>query len=113
MTYYFTRSFVLTKHEKSHVIREEMSGITENPIDIEFVDSDNVEVQEVDFEDEESVKQATDLLLQKELGEEVIEGEVEQEIVQDDHDFKVIEAHDIVSMQEGDVVETVEQVEEV
>lgn len=90
-----------------------MSGITENPIDIEFVDSDNVEVQEVDFEDEESVKQATDLLLQKELGEEVIEGEVEQEIVQDDHDFKVIEAHDIVSMQEGDVVETVEQVEEV
>ena len=109
----FNRSFVLTKHEKSHVIREEMSGITENPIDIEFVDSDNVEVQEVDFEDEESVKQATDLLLQKELGEEVIEGEVEQEIVQDDHDFKVIEAHDIVSMQEGDVVETVEQVEEV
>jgi len=109
----FSRSFVLTKHEKSHVIREEMSGITENPIDIEFVDSDNVEVQEVDFEDEESVKQATDLLLQKELGEEVIEGEVEQEIVQDDHDFKVIEAHDIVSMQEGDVVETVEQVEEV
>ena len=109
----FNRSFVLTKHEKSHVIREEMSGITENPIDIEFVDSDNVEVQEVDFEDEESVKQATDLLLQKELGEEVIEGEVEQEIVQDDHDFKDIEAHDIVSMQEGDVVETVEQVEEV
>ena len=72
-----------------------------------------MEVQKVDFEDKETAQQATDLLLQMKLGEEVIEGEVEQEIVQDDHDFKVIEAHDIVSMQEGDVVETVEQVEEV
>merc|ERR1719150_2938967 len=58
-------------------------NFTENPIDVEFVDTDNVEIQEVDFEDERSVKQATDLLLQKELGEEVIEGEVEQEIVQE------------------------------
>lgn len=37
------------------------------------------------------VKQATDMLLQKELGEEVIEGVVEQEIVQDEHDSQVIE----------------------
>ena len=61
-------------------------------------------VQEVDFEDEESVKQATDLLLQKELGEEVIEGEVEQEIIQDEHDFKVIEPQDIVSEEDASMV---------
>jgi len=107
----FSRSFVLTKHEKSHIVSQEMAQIPENPLDIEFVDSDHVEVQEVDFEDEESVKQATDLLLQKELGEEVIEGEVEQEIIQDEHDFKVIEPQDIVS--EEDASMHVEQVEEV
>ena len=61
------RSFVLTKHEKSHVIREELGN--ENSLDI--VDSDTVLVEEIDYEDEESVKQATDLLLQRELGEEV------------------------------------------
>ena len=81
-----------------------MAQIPENPLDIEFVDSDHVEVQEVDFEDEESVKQATDLLLQKELGEEVIEGEVEQEIIQDEHDFKVIEPQDIVSEEDASMV---------
>ena len=81
-----------------------MSQIPENPLDIEFVDSGHVEVQEVDFEDEESVKQATDLLLQKELGEEVIEGEVEQEIIQDEHDFKVIEPQDIVSEEDASMV---------
>ena len=63
----FSRSFVLTKHEKSHVIREELGS--ENSLDI--VDSDTVLVEEIDYEDEESVKQATDLLLQRELGEEV------------------------------------------
>jgi len=110
----FSRSFVLTKHEKSHIIREEMNdNFTENPIDVEFVDTDNVEIQEVDFEDEQSVKQATDLLLQKELGEEVIEGEVEQEIIQDEHDFKVIEPHDIVTTEVNDGSMQVEQVEEV
>ena len=84
-------------------------NLTENPIDVEFVDSDNVEIQEVDFEDEQSVKQATDLLLQNELSEEVIEGEVEQEIIQDEHDFKVIEPHDIVTAEE-DASMQVEQV---
>ena len=99
------RSFVLTKHEKSHIIREEMGNITdEQSIGIEFVDSDNIEVQEVDFEDEESVKQATDMLLQKELGEEVIEGVVEQEIVQDEHDFKVIEPQDMIQAEEASMV---------
>ena len=98
------RSFVLTKHEKSHIIREEMNEITEQSIGIEFVDSDNIEVQEVDFEDEDSVKQATDMLLQKELGEEVIEGVVEQEIVQDEHDFKVIEAQDMIQEEEASMV---------
>merc|ERR1740121_3171314 len=88
-----------------------MAQIPENPLDIEFVDSDHVEVQEVDFEDEESVKQATDLLLQKELGEEVIEGEVEQEIIQDEHDFKVIEPQDMIQAEEASM--HVEQVEEV
>jgi len=108
----FSRSFVLTKHEKSHIIREEMGNITdEQSIGIEFVDSDNIEVQEVDFEDEESVKQATDMLLQKELGEEVIEGVVEQEIVQDEHDFKVIEPQDMIQAEEASM--HVEQVEEV
>ena len=58
---------MLTKHEKSHVIREELGS--ENSLDI--VDSDTVLVEEIDYEDEESVKQATDLLLQGELGEEV------------------------------------------
>ena len=57
----------MTKHEKSHVIREELGS--ENSLDI--VDSDTVLVEEIDYEDEESVKQATDLLLQRELGEEV------------------------------------------
>jgi len=111
----FSRSFVLTKHEKSHIIREEMNAnhLNENPIDVEFVDTDNVEIQEVDFEDEQSVKQATDLLLQKELGEEVIEGEVEQEIIQDEHDFKVIEPHDIVTTEVDEANMQVEQVEEV
>ena len=82
-----------------------MGDITEEQsIGIEFVDSDNIEVQEVDFEDEESVKQATDMLLQKELGEEVIEGVVEQEIVQDEHDFKVIEPHDMIQAEEASMV---------
>ena len=124
----FLRSFVLTKHEKSHVIREEM-GTAERHIDIEYVDTDSVEVQEIDYQDEESVKQATDLLLQKELGEEIIEGEVEQEIIQDEQEFKVIEHADIVSVEEhgmvsmrgftglnntnGYVPQHVEQVEEV
>jgi len=106
----FSRSFVLTKHEKSHVVREEM-GTAERHIDIEYVDTDTVEVQEMDYQDEESVKQATDLLLQKELGEEIIEGEVEQEIIQDEQDFKVIDHHDIVSVEEHSM--HVEQVEEV
>jgi len=89
-----------------------MGNITdEQSIGIEFVDSDNIEVQEVDFEDEESVKQATDMLLQKELGEEVIEGVVEQEIVQDEHDFKVIEPQDMIQAEEASM--HVEQVEEV
>ena len=99
----FGRSFVLTKHEKSHVIREEM-GTAERHIDIEYVDTDSVEVQEIDYQDEESVKQATDLLLQKELGEEIIEGEVEQEIIQDEQEFKVIEHADIVSVEEHGMV---------
>ena len=100
----FLRSFVLTKHEKSHVIREEM-GTAERHIDIEYVDTDSVEVQEIDYHDEESVKQATDLLLQKELGEEIIEQvEVEQEIIQDEQEFKVIEHHDIVSVEEHGMV---------
>ena len=94
---------MLTKHEKSHVIREEM-GTAERHIDIEYVDTDSVEVQEIDYHDEESVKQATDLLLQKELGEEIIEGEVEQEIIQDEQEFKVIEHHDIVSVEEHGMV---------
>merc|ERR1739846_115382 len=88
-------------------IREEMGNITdEQSIGIEFVDSDNIEVQEVDFEDEESVKQATDMLLQKELGEEVIEG-----VVEDEHDFKVIEPQDMIQAEEASM--HVEQVEEV
>ena len=95
---------MLTKHEKSHVIREEM-GTAERHIDIEYVDTDSVEVQEIDYHDEESVKQATDLLLQKELGEEIIEQvEVEQEIIQDEQEFKVIEHHDIVSVEEHGMV---------
>ena len=93
---------MLTKHEKSHVIREEM-GTAERHIDIEYVDTDSVEVQEIDYQDEESVKQATDLLLQKELGGEIIEGEVEQEIIQD-QEFKVIDHHDIVSVEEHGMV---------
>jgi len=110
----FSRSFVLTKHEKSHVIREELG---ENSLDI--VDSDTVLVEEIDYEDEESVKQATDLLLQRELGEEVIqdnveyEQEYEQEIIQDEQDFKIIEHQDIVSMDENLVCEpAVEEVVE-
>merc|ERR1719369_2434521 len=105
----FSRSFVLTKHEKSHVIREELGN--ENSLDI--VDSDTVLVEEIDYEDEESVKQATDLLLQRELGEEVIQDNVEQEIIQDEQDFKIIEHQDIVSMDENLVCEpAVEEVVE-
>ena len=81
-------------------------GTAERHIDIEYVDTDSVEVQEIDYHDEESVKQATDLLLQKELGEEIIEGEVEQEIIQDEQEFKVIEHHDIVSVEEHGMVST-------
>merc|ERR1719320_1799636 len=47
----FSRSFVLTKHEKSHVIREELTS--ENNLDI-VVSSDTV-LEEIDYEDEESV----------------------------------------------------------
>jgi len=105
----FSRSFVLTKHEKSHVIREELGN--ENSLDI--VDSDTVLVEEIDYEDEESVKQATDLLLQRELGEEVIQDNVEQEIIQDEQDFKIIEHQDIVSMDDNLVCEpAVEEVVE-
>ena len=98
----------MNKHEKSHQMARETVTNT-NTIDLEFVDSDNVEVQEVDVEDFDSVKQATELLLRKEMGVDLVEGEVEQEIVQDEHDFKVIEHSDIVEQ----VVEHVEQVEEV
>jgi len=102
----FSRSFVLTKHEKSHVIREELGS--ENSLD-----NDTVLVEEIDYEDEESVKQATDLLLQSELGEEVIQDHVEQEIIQDEQDFKIIEHQDIVSMDENLVCEpAVEEVVE-
>ena len=77
-------------------------------------------VEEIDYEDEDSVKQATDLLLQKELtvaqevtrtrrsrrngrGTQVIspivqviqEHNVEQEIIQAEDDFKIIEHADI------------------
>ena len=52
----FSRSFVLAKHERSHVIREELGS--ESSFDI--VDSDNVLVEEIDYEDEESVKQAVE-----------------------------------------------------
>ena len=80
----FSRSFVLTKHEKSHVIREELSG--DSTLDI--VDSDSVLVEEIEYEEEDtvdSVKQATDLLLQRELGgEQIIQDNIEQEIIQDE-----------------------------
>jgi hypothetical protein len=77
----FSRSFVLAKHERSHVIREELGS--ESSLDI--VDSDNVLVEEIDYEDEESVKQ----------------------------DFKIIEHQDIVSMDENLVCEpAVEEVVE-
>jgi len=90
----FSRSFVLTKHEKSHVIREELTG--DNNLDI--VDSsDTVLVEEIDYGDEDSVKQATDLLLQKELASEQViqEHNVEQEIIQAEDEFKIIEHADI------------------
>lgn len=88
----FSRSFVLTKHEKSHVIREELTS--DNSLDIDT--SDTVLVEEIDYGDEDSVKQATDLLLQKELAQEVIqEHNVEQEIIQAEDDFKIIEHADI------------------
>ena len=98
------RSFVLNKHEKSHQLTTEVRE--SDPIEIEFADSDNVEVQTVEFEDVDSVRKATDLLLTKEMGAgEFIEGEVEQEIVQDEHDFKVIEATDIItSVEENNMV---------
>merc|ERR1712240_802252 len=57
---------------------------------------DTVLVEEIDYGDEDSVKQATDLLLQKELAQEVIqEHNVEQEIIQAEDDFKIIEHADI------------------
>ena len=95
---------MLNKHEKSHQLTTEVRET--DPIEIEFADSDNVEVQTVEFEDVDSVRKATDLLLTKEMGAgEFIEGEVEQEIVQDEHDFKVIEATDIItSVEENNMV---------
>ena len=81
---------------------------------------DQVLVEEIDYGDEDSVKQATDLLLQKELASEVgdykmslqinqncshcpilviqqviQEHNVEQEIIQAEDDFKIIEHADI------------------
>ena len=78
---------------------------------------DQVLVEEIDYGDEDSVKQATDLLLQKELASEVDllisskinfkhclilviqqviqEHNVEQEIIQAEDDFKIIEHADI------------------
>merc|ERR1711879_160648 len=46
--------------------------------------SDTVLVEEIDYGDEDSVKQATDLLLQKELASEQViqEHNVEQEVVE-------------------------------
>merc|ERR1711874_640274 len=54
-------------------------------------------VEEIDYGDEDSVKQATDLLLQKELvSEQVIqEHNVEQEIITAEDEFKIIEHADI------------------
>jgi len=100
----FSRSFVLTKHEKSHVIREELT--VDNGLDI--VDTtDTVLVEEIDYGDEDSVKQATDLLLQKELAQEVIqEHNVEQEIIQAEDEFKIIEHADI-AMEDNLVCEPV------
>merc|ERR1712106_214884 len=87
----FSRSFVLTKHEKSHVIREELGG---NGFDLE--NSDNVLVEEsIDCHDEKDV-QATDLLLEKELVQEVIcSDNVEQEIIQAGEDFNIIEEEEV------------------
>merc|ERR1719154_470046 len=85
----FSRSFVLNKHEKAHHMDHQVNQKRNASVDfVEFVDADNVEVQEVDEvdyleEDVDSVRKATDMLLSKEMcGEEMIEGEVEQEIVQ-------------------------------
>jgi len=102
----FSRSFVLTKHEKSHVIREELSG--DSTLDI--VDSDSVLVEEIEYEEEDtvdSVKQATDLLLQRELGgEQIIQDNIEQEIIQDEQvqDFQIIEHKDIVAVDESSLI---------
>merc|ERR1712013_900541 len=65
---------------------------------LDIVDSsDTVLVEEIDYGDEDSVKQATDLLLQKELvSEQVIqEHNVEQEIITAEDEFKIIEHADI------------------
>lgn len=104
----FSRSFVLTKHEKSHVIREELR---EEGIGLET--SDTVMVEEIDYHDEESVQQATDLLLEKELVQEVIcSDNVEQEIIQAGEDFNIIEEQE-VPMEENLVCEpAVEEVVE-
>jgi len=88
----FSRSFVLTKHEKSHVIREELQS--ENSLDMD--NSESVLVEEMDYHDDDSVQQATDLLLQKELVHEVIcSDNVEQEIIQAEDDFKIIEQQEV------------------
>jgi len=80
----FSRSFVLTKHEKGHETR---ADTLEEETDIHKAET--ILVEELDYDDQD-VKNATDMLLQKEFDEQTIQveiddsGVIEQEIIEED-----------------------------
>jgi len=86
----FSRSFVLTKHEKGHSLKVEET-IEEEDIH----KAETILVDRLDYEDSD-VSTATEILLQKEFAQirdnEVIEeGELEEEIIEED--FNIMSSH--------------------
>jgi len=89
----FSRSFVLTKHEKGHETKIDSETVEE---ETDFHKTETILVEGIDYE--EGDVQATEILLQKEFSQEIIEESgVEQEIIEGDEDFSIIQAHQLHS----------------
>jgi len=82
---------VLTKHEKSHELKAET---LEEETDIEKAET--ILVEGIDYE-ESDVRDATEILLQKEFPEveDIEETTIEQEIIEEDEDFCFMQSHDL------------------
>lgn len=97
----FSRSFVLTKHEKGHEIRGAEGLDDETDV---IHKAETILVEEMDYEDKD-VRDATDMLLQKEFDQsiqvDIEETGVEQQIIEDDliqeEELSLMQSHQLHS----------------